>query len=51
MNKNPKIVLLEGLAQTATDNFEKLGFTNVKNYATSFDDEELIEKIGDAEII
>jgi len=51
MNKNPKIVLLEWLAQTATDNFKKLGFTNVVNYSTSFDDEELIEKIGDAEII
>jgi len=49
--KNPKIVLLEWLAQTATDNFEKLGFTNVVNYSTSFDDEELIEKIWDAEII
>jgi phosphoglycerate dehydrogenase-like enzyme len=51
MNKNPKIVLLENLAQTATDNFEKLGFTDITNYTTSFDDEELIEKLKDAEIV
>ncbi|MDQ7010094.1 MAG: phosphoglycerate dehydrogenase [Candidatus Gracilibacteria bacterium] len=51
MKKNPKILLLEGLAKTATDNFEKLGFTDVTNYTTSFDDEELIEKIKDAEIV
>ncbi len=48
MNKNPKIVLLEGLAKTATENFEKNGFTNIENYSTSFDWEELIEKLKDA---
>ena len=51
MNKNPKIILLEGLAKTATQNFEKLGFSNVLNYSQSFEGDELIEKIKDAEII
>jgi len=51
MLKNPKIVLLEGLSKTATSNFEKLGFTNVENYSTTFEWEELIEKLKDAEIV
>ena len=51
MNKNPKIVLLEGIAKTAILNFEKLGFTNIENYATSFKWRELIEKLKDAEIV
>jgi len=51
MKKNPKIVLLEWISKTATDNFKKLGFTDITNYTTSFEGEELIEKIKDAEII
>ncbi len=51
MKNNPEIVLLEWLAQTATDNLKEYGFSNITNHKTSFDGEELIEKIWNAEII
>ena len=50
-NEEWKIVLLEWLAQSAIDKFDENGFKKLETYTTSFDWEELVEKLRDAEIV
>ena len=46
-----KVLLLEGLHHNALDYFNSSNYFNVDNFKTSFDGEELIEKIKDAHLI
>ncbi|MCM2129485.1 phosphoglycerate dehydrogenase [Larsenimonas rhizosphaerae] len=46
-----KILLLEGIHQSAVDNFLNAGYTNIEHLATSLSEEELIEKIRDVHFI
>ncbi|MFT6984418.1 MAG: D-3-phosphoglycerate dehydrogenase [Psychromonas sp.] len=46
-----KILLLEGLHQSAVDTFTQAGYTNIENVKTSLSEEELIEKIKDAHFV
>ncbi len=46
-----KILLLEGVHQTAVDNFLNAGYTNIEHRPTSLDEATLIEKIRDAHFI
>ncbi|WP_168016622.1 phosphoglycerate dehydrogenase [Halomonas salinarum] len=46
-----KILLLEGVHQSAVDNFLNAGYTNIEHVATSLDEETLIEKIRDVHFI
>lgn len=57
MNKNSlakdkiRILLLEGLHQSAVDTFVSNGYTNIEFLKTSLPEEELIEKIADAHFV
>jgi len=46
-----RILLLEGLHQTALDNFARAGYTNIEALKTSLNDEELKKRIAKAHII
>ena len=46
-----RILLLEGLHQTALDNFARAGYTNIESLKTSLNDEELKKRIARAHII
>ncbi|MAR73199.1 MULTISPECIES: phosphoglycerate dehydrogenase [unclassified Halomonas] len=46
-----KILLLEGVHQSAVDNFLNAGYTNIEHMPTSLDEESLIEKIRDVHFI
>ncbi|MBZ9558451.1 MULTISPECIES: phosphoglycerate dehydrogenase [Modicisalibacter] len=46
-----KILLLEGIHQSAVDNFLNAGYTNIERLSTSLDEESLIEKIRDVHFI
>ncbi|HEY7864373.1 MAG TPA: phosphoglycerate dehydrogenase [Psychromonas sp.] len=46
-----KILLLEGLHQSAVDTFTQAGYTNIQNIKTALSEEELIEKIKDAHFV
>ena len=46
-----KILLLEGVHQTAVDNFHNAGYHNIEHLPTSLDEEALIEKIRDVHFI
>ncbi|GAB2789064.1 phosphoglycerate dehydrogenase [Halomonas shantousis] len=46
-----KILLLEGIHQSAVDNFLNAGYTNIETLQTSLSEDELIEKIRDVHFI
>jgi len=46
-----KILLLEGVHQTAVDNFQNAGYSNIEYLPTSLDEEALIEKVRDVHFI
>ncbi|RAR59613.1 MULTISPECIES: phosphoglycerate dehydrogenase [Halomonadaceae] len=46
-----KILLLEGVHQSAVDNFLNAGYTNIEHLSTSLDEASLIEKIRDVHFI
>ncbi|WP_417330263.1 phosphoglycerate dehydrogenase [Halomonas cupida] len=46
-----KILLLEGVHQSAVDNFLNAGYTNIEHVSTSLDEESLLEKIRDVHFI
>ena len=46
-----KILLLEGVHQTAVDNFQNAGYSNIEHLPTSLDEEALIEKVRDVHFI
>lgn len=46
-----KILLLEGIHQSAVDNFLNAGYTNIEHLTTSLDEETLIERIRDVHFI
>ncbi|RCV88860.1 phosphoglycerate dehydrogenase [Billgrantia montanilacus] len=46
-----KILLLEGVHQSAVDNFLNAGYTNIEHVATSLDEATLIEKVRDVHFI
>lgn len=46
-----KILLLEGIHQSAVDNFLNAGYTNIEHLPTSLDEETLIERIRDVHFI
>lgn len=46
-----KILLLEGVHQSAVDNFRNAGYTNIEVLPTSLDEETLIEKIRDVHFL
>ncbi|WP_148252457.1 phosphoglycerate dehydrogenase [Aidingimonas lacisalsi] len=46
-----KILLLEGIHQSAVDNFLNAGYTNIEHLSTSLDEETLIEKIRDVHFV
>jgi|TARA_Y100000766_G_scaffold283637_1_gene299776 D-3-phosphoglycerate dehydrogenase len=46
-----KILLLEGVHQSAVDNFHNAGYENIEHLPTSLDEESLIEKIRDVHFI
>ncbi|WP_447927310.1 MULTISPECIES: phosphoglycerate dehydrogenase [unclassified Vreelandella] len=46
-----KILLLEGVHQSAVDNFRNAGYENIEHLPTSLDEEALIEKIRDVHFI
>lgn len=52
LNKNKiKVLLLEGVHQSALDNFSRAGYTNIENLKTSLSDDELKKKIAQAHLI
>ena len=46
-----RILLLEGVHQTAVENFEKNGYTNIEYIKSSLGNDELKEKIADAHFV
>nr|WP_290701801.1 phosphoglycerate dehydrogenase [Halomonas sp. UBA3074] len=46
-----KILLLEGVHQSAVDNFHNAGYENIEHLPTSLDEDALIEKIRDVHFI
>ncbi|MDN3525071.1 phosphoglycerate dehydrogenase [Halomonas sabkhae] len=46
-----KILLLEGVHQSAVDNFLNAGYTNIEHLPTSLDEETLIDRIRDVHFI
>lgn len=46
-----RVLLLEGVHQTAVDNFEKNGYTNIEYLKTSLPEDELKAKIADAHFV
>ncbi len=46
-----RILLLEGVHQSAVETFEASGYTNVEYLKTSLSEDELIEKIKDAHFV
>ncbi|KPQ22368.1 MULTISPECIES: phosphoglycerate dehydrogenase [unclassified Halomonas] len=46
-----KILLLEGVHQSAVDNFHNAGYENIEHLPTSLDEASLIEKISDVHFI
>ncbi|MBE0404145.1 phosphoglycerate dehydrogenase [Halomonas citrativorans] len=46
-----KILLLEGVHQSAVDNFQNAGYENIEHLPTSLDEASLIEKIRDVHFI
>ncbi|ALM50939.1 phosphoglycerate dehydrogenase [Halomonas huangheensis] len=46
-----KILLLEGVHQSAVDNFLNAGYTNIEHQTTSLDEASLVEKIRDVHFI
>ncbi|KAA0010255.1 phosphoglycerate dehydrogenase [Billgrantia pellis] len=46
-----KILLLEGIHQSAVDNFLNAGYTNIEHLPTSLDEASLIEKIRDVHFL
>ncbi|QEL09722.1 phosphoglycerate dehydrogenase [Kushneria phosphatilytica] len=46
-----RILLLEGIHQSAVDNLHNAGYTNIERLSTSLNEEDLIEKIHDVHFI
>ncbi len=46
-----KILLLEGVHQSAVDNFNKMGYTNIDYVKTALPEAELIERLKDAHMV
>ncbi|MBA55529.1 MAG: phosphoglycerate dehydrogenase [Pseudomonadales bacterium] len=46
-----RILLLEGVHQSAVDNFERAGYSNIEYLKTSLPDDQLKEKIADAHFV
>ncbi|WP_144981353.1 phosphoglycerate dehydrogenase [Halomonas sp. C22] len=46
-----KILLLEGVHQSAVDNFHNAGYENIESLSTSLDEEALIDKIRDVHFL
>ena len=46
-----KILLLEGLHQSAVDTFSNAGYTNIESIKTALSEEELCEKIKDVHFV
>ena len=46
-----RVLLLEGVHQTAVDNFEKNGYTNIEYLKTSLPEDELKARIADAHFV
>ncbi|OUS26495.1 D-3-phosphoglycerate dehydrogenase [Gammaproteobacteria bacterium 45_16_T64] len=46
-----RVLLLEGVHQSAVDNFERNGYSNIEYLKTSLPEEELKEKIADAHFV
>ncbi|CAN5263151.1 phosphoglycerate dehydrogenase [soil metagenome] len=46
-----KILLLEGISQSAIDEFHHAGYTNIETHAKALDEDELIKKIKDAHLL
>ena len=46
-----KILLLEGLHQSAVDTFTNAGYTNIESIKTALSEEELCEKIKDVHFV
>ncbi|HET8790559.1 MAG TPA: phosphoglycerate dehydrogenase, partial [Modicisalibacter sp.] len=46
-----KILLLEGIHQSAVDNLLNAGYTNIEHLQTSLDEDTLIDKIRDVHFI
>lgn len=46
-----KVLLLEGVHQSAVDNFQNAGYSNIERLTTSLSEEDLIERIRDAHFI
>ncbi|SHM20527.1 phosphoglycerate dehydrogenase [Vreelandella subglaciescola] len=46
-----KILLLEGIHQSAVDSFHNAGYSNIEHLSTSLDEDTLIEKIRDVHFI
>ncbi|WP_010626146.1 phosphoglycerate dehydrogenase [Halomonas sp. KM-1] len=46
-----KILLLEGVHQSAVDNFLNAGYTNIEHLPTSLDEAALVEKVRDAHFL
>lgn len=46
-----KVLLLEGVHQSAVDNFQNAGYSNIERLTTSLSEEDLIEKIRDVHFI
>jgi len=49
--ENIKVLLLEGIHETAIENFKKHQFLNIETYDIAFTEDELLEKIEDVQII
>ncbi len=46
-----KVLLLEGVHQSAVDNFQNAGYSNIERLTTSLSEEDLIDRIRDAHFI
>lgn len=46
-----KILLLEGISQSAIDEFNRAGYTNIEAFPKALEEEELIKKIKDAHLL
>ena len=50
-HQNTKIVLLEGIHQSAVDALQQAGYQNIQQYSKALTDQELIEAITDAHFV
>jgi len=46
-----KILLLEGISQSAIDEFNRAGYTNIETFPKALDEAELVKKIKDAHLL